>query len=273
MKIRGKLASPLLAAAALVCAGCSKITILRTEELHKVEAQVKEVKEQVVELRKSVDDLSISQGGTSSKMKADLTSLLGELQTQITRLHSDIDATQFRLGQLNAKIDKLDQKKIIVGGGMPGAPSAVPAVSGTPDAQPPAAAPTGETMRVVDGLDLENLYNQARDDYIRGKYDLAMQGFKSVYEKDSGGSWKEAALYWMGECLFKQNQLDQALASYQRYLQEFPRGGNMCAARFKLGLLYHQKGQTAQRNEEWRKLSSECPDSNEAQRAAALSKE
>ena len=98
---------------------------------------------------------------------------------------------------------------------------------------------------VVDGLDLENLYNQARDEYIRGKYDLAMQGFKSVYEKDSGGIWKEAALYWMGECLFKQNQLDQALASYQRYLQEFPRGGNMCPARFKLGYVYHQKGKAA----------------------------
>jgi TolA-binding protein len=128
-------------------------------------------------------------------------------------------------------------------------------------------------MRVVDGLDLEALFNQARDDYIRGKYDLALQGFKTVYEKDAGGTWRELAMFWLGETLLKQNKPDKALEAYARVASEFPRGTKVCSAHFKLGLIYHEKKDKAKRDEEWNKLGAECAGSNEAQRAKEMQKE
>ena len=244
---------------AIALTGCSKITMLRTEELRKVQGEVKAVRTQVADLQKSVDDLNLSQGGLTSKMKADLTATLGELSGQITRLHAEIDETQYRLNQLNAKMDKLDQKRVVGGASVPGAPGNTPGV-------------TGE-MRVVDGLDLENLYNQARDDYIKGKYDLALQGFNKVYDKDASGSWKEQALYWIGECLLKQDKPDKALEAYQRGVKEFPRGNKICQTRFKIGLIFNQKKDREKRDAEWAKLNAECPGSNEAQRAQEMQKE
>lgn len=239
--------------------------MLRTEELRKVQGEVKAVNVKVETLQKSVDELNLAQGGSTSKMKADLTLMLNELATQITRLHSEIDETQHRLTQLTAKIDKLDQKKIIVGGaGAPGTPIAAPGQPG---------GSTGENVRVVEGLDLENLYNQSRDDYIRGKYDLAFSGFKSVYEKDAGGTWKEQAMYWMGESLLKQEKPDKAMEAYQRAVKEFPRGTKTCSSRFKIGLIHHDKKDKSKRDEEWSKLIAECPGSNEAQRAQEMQKE
>jgi TolA-binding protein len=252
----------------LAWTGCSKVTMLRTEELRNVHGEVKSVRTQVESLQKSVDELNLAQGGSTSKMKADLTLMLKELESQITRLHSEIDETQYRLTQLSGKIDKLDAKKVIMGNGAPGQPTA-PGATAAPGAP---GAPAGD-MRVVEGLDLENLYNQARDDYIRGKYDLALQGFKNVYDKDAGGTWKELALYWIGESLLKQDKAGQALDAYARAVKEFPRGSKTCSARFKIGLIYNTKKEMANRDAEWGRLIAECPGSNEAQRAQEIEKE
>lgn len=263
----------LLSISLLFWTGCSKITMLRTEELRNVKSEVKSTRAQIESLQKSVDDLNLAQGGSTSKMKADLTLMLTQLESQITRLHAEIDETQFRLTQLSAKIEKLDQKKYVVGGpGAPGQPGVPAGTPGTPTA-PGGQASGGEQMRVVEGLDLEALFNQARDDYIRGKYDLALQGFKNVYEKDAGGTWRELAMFWLGETLLKQDKTDKALEAYGRVTKEFPRGTKTCSSRFKIGLIHHQKKDKSKRDEEWTQLISECPSTNEAQRAQEMQKE
>lgn len=251
----------------LAWTGCSHITMLRTEELRKVQGEVQSAGKQIENLQKSVDELNLAQGGSTSKMKADLTLMLNQLESQITRLHAEIDETQFRLTQLSAKIEKLDQKKYVVGG--PGQTGSTPGAPGTPGA----AGPGGESMRVIEGLDLEALFNQSRDDYIRGKYDLAMQGFKNVYEKDDGGTWRELAMYWLGETLMKQDKPDKALEAYGRVVKEFPRGTKSCSSYFKMGLILHQKKDKSKRDEEWDKLIKECPGTNEAQRAKEMQKD
>lgn len=253
--------------------GCSSITMLRTEELRKVDGSVKAVQTQVVDLQKSVDELNLAQGGTSSKMKAELTLMLKELASQITRLQAQIDETQYKLTNLSTKIEKLDQKRLIISGAgsAPVQPGVAPVAGAA--ATPGSGASQGTEARVVDGLDLENLFNQARDDYIRGKYDLALQGFKSVYEKDAGGTFKELAMFWLGETMLKQDRPDKAIEAYQRVVKEFPRGNKVCSAHFKTGLIYNQKKDKAKRDEEWAKLISECAGSNEAQRAQEMQKE
>ena len=80
-------------------------------------------------------------------------------------------------------------------------------------------------------------------------------------------------MFWLGETMSKQDRTDKALEAYQRVIKEFPRGNKGCSARFKSGLIYHQKKDKAKRDEEWGKLISECPGSNEAQRAQDMQKE
>lgn len=255
------LKSVLTSLSLLVLTGCGAYETLRAQN-EKTQTDVNAVAKQVEAVQKSVDELNMAQGGSTSKMKADLTMMLNQLEGQITRLHAEIDETQFRLTQLSAKIEKLDQKKIVVGGAAATAPGAAPGASPAP----------GEA-KVIEGLDLEALFNQARDDYIRGKYDLALQGFKTVYEKDAGGTWRELAMFWLGETLLKQDKADKALEAYARVVKEFPRGTKACSAHFKSGLIYNDKKDKAKRDEEWNKLNAECAGSNEAQRAKEMMKE
>lgn len=257
-----------------ILCGCGAFEVLRTQN-EKTQSDVKALSKQVEAVQKSVDELNLAQGGSTSKMKADLTMMLTQLEGQITRLHAEIDETQYRLTQLSAKIEKLDQKKIVVGGGSVTGPSgSATAAPGSPPGSPTAAPPgSGDAVRVVDGLDLEALFNQARDDYIRGKYDLALSGFKTVYEKDAGGTWRELAMFWLGETLLKQDKADKALEAYARVVREFPRGTKACSAHFKIGLIYNDKKDKAKRDEEWGKLIAECAGTNEAQRAQEIQKE
>jgi TolA-binding protein len=256
-----------------ILCGCGAFEVLRTQN-EKTQSDVKALSKQVEAVQKSVDELNLAQGGSTSKMKADLTMMLTQLEGQITRLHAEIDETQYRLTQLSAKIEKLDQKKIVMGGATAGPSGSATAAPGSPPGTAAAAAPgNGEAMRVVDGLDLEALFNQARDDYIRGKYDLALSGFKTVYEKDAGGTWRELAMFWLGETLLKQDKADKALEAYARVVREFPRGTKACSAHFKIGLIYNDKKDKAKRDEEWGKLIAECAGTNEAQRAQEIQKE
>lgn len=273
--LRACLLAGLAAISGQVLSGCGAYDTLRAQN-EKTQSDVQALSKQVEAVQKSVDELNMAQGGSTSKMKADLTMMLNQLEGQITRLHAEIDETQYRLSQLSAKIEKLDQKKIVVGAGGTGAavtgPAAGPgaAAAGVSSGGAPAG---GEPVRVVEGLDLEALFNQARDDYIRGKYDLALQGFKTVYEKDAGGTWRELAMYWLGETLLKEEKPEKALEAYGRVVKEFPRGAKVCSARFKIGLIYHDRKDKAKRDEEWNKLIAECASSNEAERAQEMRKE
>ena len=124
--------------------GCSQITLLRTQELREIGSKVDSSRTQIAEIQKSIDALSLKQGGTSSQMRADLTTMLTDLQSQIGRLHADIDQTQRRLSDLSQKLDRLEQRKVVIsGGGFPG--------SGGPVGVAPPYVPT--TVKVVDGLD------------------------------------------------------------------------------------------------------------------------
>ncbi len=254
-----------VAAFLLGAVGCSSFTVLRTQEIRAVGDSVKVVEQRITELQKSVDDLNLKQGGTSSKMKADLSLMLGELKDQISKLQSEIDETQYRLGQLSTKLEHLEQRKIIVGNDT--ATAVAGGANGAAGAKP--VAP----LRVMDGLDLEHVFNQAREDYVRGKYDLSYTGFKTVYEKDAGGSYKELAIYWMGECLYKGGKPDKALEIYERSLKEFPRGTKACSSRFKIGLIQNEARAQDKRDEAWVALIKECPASNEAARAQEMMKE
>ncbi|HEX2613763.1 MAG TPA: hypothetical protein VHO02_09225, partial [Fibrobacteria bacterium] len=164
--------------------GCSQMTLLRTKELNAIGAQVDSSRAAIADVQKSLDALNIQQGGSTARMRADLTAMLTDLQTQISRLQAEIDETQYRMVQLGQKLDKLDKRKV------------VPA---TDDTTKGASA----AVKVVPALDMEHLFGQAREDFIAGRYEIAFQGFKAIYEKDDAGAWREQSLYWMAECLLR----------------------------------------------------------------------
>ncbi len=248
---RAALAAVAAAAFLFYLGGCSQMTVLRTHELRQVGARVDSSRAEIAELQRSLDAINLQMGGSTSRMRADLTAMLTDLQAQISRLHAEIDETQHRMVQLNQKLDRLDQRKVIPVDTAKGGSSAV---------------------KVVPGLDLEHLFGQAREDFIRGRYELAFQGFKAIYEKENAGAWREQSLYWMAESFLRADKPDRALELYQRVQAEFPQGSQVCASLLKIGLIHDQQQDHPRRNEALNQLIAACPQSNEAARAKEILK-
>lgn len=247
----------------LVLGGCSRFYVVETN-VAETKSEVQKVKQQVSDLAKSVDDLNLKTGGATSTMRADLTIMLKELSAQIDRLGAELDESQYRLQQMEKKVDLMRSQKILISGptdslGLP------KLVNGSDSGSAP-------SVRVIEALDIEKIYNQAREDFIVGKLELAISGFLKVFEKDVQETYRDNALFWVGESYFKLKNWEKAIEYYNRCIKEYPRGNKRCSAYFKSGLAFQELNQTESRNTAWKDLNTHCPTSNEAQRAQELMK-
>ncbi|MBF0432038.1 MAG: tetratricopeptide repeat protein [Fibrobacteria bacterium] len=256
----------------LLFSSCARLAKLEQDTSH-TKKQVDHLQVSVDKMIGAIDDLNINQGGATSKMKADLTMLLKQLETQLDLLKAEMDESQYRMRQLEKKIEALNNQKVILSGSFNGQDSnVIPAQDSSADTSATTSASNGQqAVKVIPGLEIEKLYHQAREDYIIGKYKLALKGFQTVFDKDAGGSYKDNALYWIGECHYKQKNFKEAVTYYQRCVQEFPHGNKKCSALFKLGMVYKSLQQKEECSSSWKNLMTNCPSSNEAFRAKEMS--
>jgi TolA-binding protein len=239
--------------------GCAKMQKAE-QNIDDTNKRVKALEARIESLSKALDDLNINTGGATSKMKADLTMLLKHLETQLDRLAAEMDESQYRMQQMEKKVDMVNSQRLLL------------VRDSSSDSS---GAQRLDSVKIGGGLDIEKIYQQAREDYIIGKYKLAFKGFSTVLEKDKGGSFKDNALYWMGECFYKQEKLDKAAEYYTRCIKEYPHGNKICSALFKLGMVYDKKKQKEKRNSTWESLieNKTCQGQNEVHRVKVMMNE
>jgi TolA-binding protein len=235
----------------LVLCYCTSFFLLSTftgcAQLQRVEAQNQRIQKQLDTLNETVDQFSLAQGGTTRQMKADLNFLLQDIKEQLNRLNAQLDESQYRLAKLENSLGNTKQK-----------PNEKPSIK-------------TDSTTTKPQLDVKKIYHQAREDYITGKYKLALRGFQTVYQRDSQGDYKDNSLYWVGEIYYKNKEYSKAIEFYTRTVAEFPKGDKKCTALFKMGLVYEDQGDIESRNQTWQRLQDpSCKNSNEALQAVEL---
>ena len=213
---------------ALVFTGCSQLTVLRTQEMKAVGAEVQTSLDSVAiqlqaqndslraEIKKILEESSLAQ----KRMQAEITMLSRRVSDESERNDSRQEEIIYRLDMLLGKSDKILAKKVVVSGA-------------------PAPVSMDSLEREAEKLvEAEAMFNTARSDYHRGEFKLAYNGFKQVYEQMKEGELAENSLYWMALCLIDVNQVDKAKKVFARMSEAFPDGQKTCPALFKLSGLY-----------------------------------
>ena len=245
----------LLAVAIFSLLNCSRMQRVENDT-SQTKKDVKQIEKEVQAVLKAVEDLNMNTGGATSKMKADLTMMLKSLDTQLEKLKAELDESQYRFKQLEEKIDVLSNQRLL-----------------TTTSNADSTDSTGTVSnKMVAGLDIEKMYNTARDDYLNGKYKLAFKGFKSVYEAKETHRFRDNALYWMGECFYKKKDWKNALKYYSLCIKEFPKGNKACSAYFKLGLVHQELKDKKSRTKAWDALLKQCPTENQTLRVKEILK-
>ncbi len=252
--------------------GCSKITMLRTEEMQAVgndvqvsvlsnlDTAVQDLSAQNDSLRARIDSLQARLDASAlmqKRMMAEITMLSRRMGDESERNDSRQEEIIYRLDMLLGKSDKILAKKVVVSGA-------------------PAPMSMDSLEREAEKLvEAEAMFNTARSDYHRGEYKLAYAGFKQVYEQMKTGELGENSLYWMALCLIDANQVEKAKKVFASLAEAFPNGQKTCSTMFKLAAIYKTECNIDMQKQYLQKIlnSKTCSASGEFEQAAEILQE
>ena len=188
----------------------------------------------------------------SMRSNADLAAEVKRLQEQIEALHASLELTTRQLQNISQELASSRARMStgavlppVVAGAAAGAAAGDSGADPSPSGGDAGAAGAGAAMGSTAATP-EELYRSAYEDYMRGNYDLAEQGFRDYMERWPSTELTDNALYWIGECLDAQDEPAEALEVFTLVLDDYPTSDKAAAAQLKKGLLYLKMDDQAQ---------------------------
>lgn len=249
-----KLAIPILAVSLAGCMSSGDIELLH-REITDVSRQVENLGRQ----SSGKEDLDLmnrrlaEQTGQILKSNADIQVELRNLRDQILSLQGELESTSQRLAALSNELAAARE-----GGGLQ--PVAAPGTSPAPGAGQTAPARLPEPTQ---------LYNAAYEDYLRGNFDMSIQGFREFARRYPSTDLADNALYWVGESYYSKKQFKEAIDAFTELLNAYKSSDKAAAALLKKGLAYLEMGDRSQAVINLQYVLYEHPGSKEAELARA----
>ncbi|MCC2641720.1 MAG: putative Tol-Pal system protein YbgF [Nitrospira sp.] len=110
-------------------------------------------------------------------------------------------------------------------------------------------------------------FNLAYNDYLNGKFDLAVNGFQRFIKDFPSTSLTPNAHYWLGESYYGQKDYIRAMQSFEHVVNEYAGNEKVPASLFKLGLSAAETGDTAKSRKYFKRVIEEYSTSDEAKLA------
>jgi tol-pal system protein YbgF len=228
-----------------------------SEDMALLHREITDVQRSVDRLETEVLDQSDLQGMEQSmqemtnknlRSNADLAVRVEELQEQIEALHASLEITTRRLQNISQELAAVRAQggAGVVLPPVTVAPGTEGAAGGTDPGGMPAAAAAGGAALSSGTASPDELYRSAYEDYMRGNYDLAADGFGEYMRRFPNTELTDNALYWIGECYDAQEKPQEALDTFTKVLEDYPTSDKAAAAQLKKGLIYLKMGDQGQ---------------------------
>lgn len=124
--------------------------------------------------------------------------------------------------------------------------------------QPPAPRPLASVQSA------DELYRNALNDYAKGNYELAINGFRSHIEFYPDSSLLPNVRYWLGESYYSQKNYDQAIKELTLLVKQYPDNPRVASAMLKQGFAYLEMGDKSRARTVLGNLLKQFPKSQEA---------
>ena len=202
--------------------------------------------------------------GRSGEAIEGLKSQLRELHALVRLLQSDQAAVQEGVRNIPTQyqfvLDKLDQMNLALTRiaedmltlkGTPPQPSAGSEAKESPAAEKKGGeekkAPSAEQKPApptppATTLSPQEVYNASYSDYLKGNFDLAVEGFKVYRDAFPDSPLADNALYWIGECLFSQRKFNPAIEEFNDLILNYAQSDKIAASYLKKGFALAELG-------------------------------
>jgi len=243
-------ATLILLAPLAACSSSEDMALLH-REITDVQRSVDRLETEVIDQSDLQDMEQSMQDMTNKNLRsnADLALKVEELQEQIEALHASLEVTTRRLQTISQELARV--------GAQSGVGMALPPVTVAPGTEGSGATGSGPGgmaagtaavgVRSASGTTSpDELYRSAYEDYMRGNYDLAADGFGEYMRRWPNTELTDNALYWIGECYDAQEKPQEALTTFSKVLEDYPISDKAAAAQLKKGLIYLKMGDQGQ---------------------------
>lgn len=244
----------------------------RDKEVQQLAADVRMLQEQSQQLQNLLGQLSEAlkavnqrldeQGRANVKAFADQKLTIDPVSRDLTIVREKLDDTNTRVGVIGEEVEALrkalQQQAVARQTSADATDPAAPA--GTP---PPAQELTAAAAPPL-GLSPQKMYDQARNDYSVGLYDLAIKGFEAFIRTFPRSDLADDAQVDIGNAYLQDGKNDRALEAYETAIRTYPSGNAIPDAYFKKGVALQNLRQTAAARESWDYLVKTYPQSTAA---------
>ncbi len=239
------LAPALTLIAVVACSACSTSSedmALLHREITDVQRSVDAMEVEVLDksdlqsMEQSMQDLT----NKNMRSNADLAQRVEVLQQEIEALHASLEITTRQLQNISMALAAVRSDS--------GPVAVLPPVTAVPGSDGEAAAVAAGAMAASGSgaTTPEALYRNAYEDYMRGNYDLAADGFGEYLKRYPNTELADNSLYWIGECFDAQEKSQEALDTFTLVLEDYPASDKAAAAQLKKGLIYLKMGDQGQ---------------------------
>lgn len=253
----------LIIGAALLTTGCAP-----QAELVKLRSEMNDVRAEVKNVRTSVPDLSAirqrqdrleadikgttdmqqrmaDQGARFDQLAMDVQLLQGKIEEnnyRLKELAQKLDDRSFQIAEVAARVEQLETRL-----------KTAPAVTAAPVTTSSIKAPAPSEA-----------YQQAKGDYDKGNFDLAIAGFENYLHQFPDTSLADSAQYWIGECHYSKKEYGKAIEEFRKVLKNYPKSDKAPGAQLKIGYSYLNEKNNAKAKEHLQKVIKDYPGSREA---------
>lgn len=205
-----------------------------------------ELERQLSDAQKSMAD----QGSRFDQLTMDIQLVQGKLEEnnfRIKELAQKLDDKAYKIAELSTRVEDLEKKiKALTEG-------TVSTTTGTAEKRSEFKMP-----------EPSEAYRQAKTDYDRGNYDLAIAGFRNYIAQFPDASQVDSAQYWIGECYYSKKDYDKAIDEFQKVLKSHPKSEKAAGARLKIGYSYMNDKNFAKAKEHLNRVIKDYPNTREA---------
>ena len=238
------------------CAPSKEIMLIRQDiaslksELIALQADKEDILKQL-EIVQKTQEQELSQ---FQQTQADMGLRIEEVTTEIQILHEKLEDTNFRISSLSQQLSGLRLME------------RQPMYERQPSTTIEEEAQTPETTEgsLVKTTSPKELYDTAHADFLKGNYQLAIEGFKQYCELYPNSELTDNAQYWIGECYYSQQKFAQAVEEFDKVINNYPRGDKVVGAHLKKAFAYFELNQIGRGVIQLQQLIQEFPSSNEA---------
>jgi tol-pal system protein YbgF len=254
---------PVIIALLALSAGCvpqAELVKLRSE-MSDLRSDMNDVKGRVPDLsgiEKRQDRLETDIKGTTDLQKtvADQGARYDQLVTDLQIMQGKLEENNFRMKELAQKLDDKTYKLSELGSRVEQLEAKLKSV--------PSGTAAQETKPAAKTLGPSEAYHQAKSDYDKGNFDLAIAGFENYLKQFPDTSQADSAQYWIGECYYSLKEYGKAIEEFSKVVKNHPKSEKAPGARLKIGYSYLNEKNNARAKENLNKVIKDYPASKES---------